>query len=54
MQLYGPKPRKINALEFYKDRLTELRRLILEEQPNALSRCIPSAFVTFHKRRAQV
>lgn len=53
---YGLKPKKVEALEFYRDRLTELRRLILEEQQNARApdNLYPAAFVTFKRRTSQV
>ncbi|PSC73975.1 ERD4-related membrane isoform B [Micractinium conductrix] len=53
---YGLKPKKVEALEFYCDRLTELRRLVLAEQEAARSpdNLYPSAFVTFKRRVSQV
>lgn len=51
---YGVKPVKVDALEWYRDRLTELWRLIGEEQQKALGTYWPSAFVTFESRKAQV
>ena len=44
---YGVKPVKMDALEFWPARLTKLRELILDEQPLARSRAMPTAFVTF-------
>lgn len=53
---YGMKPVKVDAFEFYRDRLTELRRAIHEEQGKAqeASNVFPSAFVTFKRRTSQV
>lgn len=44
---YGLKPKKVDALEWYVDRMTELRARILEEQTAAKSKFTSSAFVTF-------
>ncbi|KAL3133713.1 hypothetical protein ABBQ32_008207 [Trebouxia sp. C0010 RCD-2024] len=44
---YGLKPQKVDALEFYPDRLQELWRNIQEEQGAAKSKALPTAFVTF-------
>ncbi|KAL4447960.1 hypothetical protein ABPG75_005179 [Micractinium tetrahymenae] len=54
LRKYGPAPLRVNALQHYRDRLVELRRLIAEERELALQRVLPSAFVTFKTRRAQV
>ncbi|KAL4853137.1 CSC1-like protein [Chlorella vulgaris] len=53
---YGMKPTKVDAFEFYRDRLTELRRGILEEQGKAQAphSVFPAAFVTFRRRTSQV
>lgn len=47
---------QVEALEFYGDRLTELRRQILEEQAvaKAADHVWPAAFVTFNNRASQV
>ena len=34
-------------LQFYRDRMGELRRLILQEQKRTKDKSVPSAFVTF-------
>ena len=44
---YGVKPVKVDALDFWPARLKKLRELILDEQPLARSRAMPTAFVTF-------
>ena len=44
---YGVKPVKVDALDFWPARLNKLRELILDEQPLARSRTMPTAFVTF-------
>ncbi len=44
---YGVKPVKVDALDWWPARLNKLRELILAEQPLALSRARPTAFVTF-------
>lgn len=53
---YGMKPKKVEAFEFLRDRLTELRRAILEAQEEALEpgRVFPAAFATFRNRTSQV
>ncbi|EIE18583.1 DUF221-domain-containing protein [Coccomyxa subellipsoidea C-169] len=62
---YGVKPVKVDALEadagavcvrlqFYRDRMNEVRRLILEEQKRTKDKSVPSAFVTFKKYVSQV
>jgi hypothetical protein len=35
------------CVQFYRDRMTEVRRLVLEEQKRVLDKYVPSAFVTF-------
>ena len=35
------------CLQFYRDRMIELRRLILQEQKRTKDKSVPSAFVTF-------
>ena len=47
MEKYGKKPVKVDALKFWPARLEQLRLLILEEQPKALDKATPAAFVTF-------
>uniref|UniRef100_A0AAD5H1R9 ERD4-related membrane protein n=1 Tax=Chlorella ohadii TaxID=2649997 RepID=A0AAD5H1R9_9CHLO len=53
---YGMKPKKVEALEFLRDRLTELRRAIKEAQEEALEpgHVFPAAFATFRNRTSQV
>ena len=51
---YGLKPTKVDAFEFYQDRLTYLREEIASAQKEAKQNVYPSAFVTFHRRTAQV
>ena len=51
---YGVKPKKVDAFEFYADRLTFLREQIKEEQEKARSKHYASAFVTFKTRKSQV
>lgn len=43
----GLKPVKTDTMDWYVKRLTELRRLILEEQGKCTQRPSPTAFVTF-------
>ncbi|CAL8466090.1 g5626 [Coccomyxa elongata] len=50
---YGVKPVKVDTLEFYRDRMNELRRLILQEQKRTKDKSVPSAFVTFKKYVSQ-
>ncbi len=45
---------KVDALEYYRERLIELRRLIKEEQAVAEEQSRPAAFITFKSRKAQV
>ncbi|KAK9864573.1 hypothetical protein WJX84_004373 [Apatococcus fuscideae] len=54
IQTYGVKPVKLDALDFWPARLTKLRELILAEQPVARGQAMPTAFVTFKRRREQV
>lgn len=51
---YGKKPKKVDAFEFYIDRLEYLRSEILKEQVEAKKKDYSSAFVTFKTRRTQV
>jgi hypothetical protein len=51
---YGLKPKKMDALEFYGERLDGLKTLIADAQMEARGRVWPTAFVTFHTRKAQV
>ncbi|DBA75042.1 hypothetical protein WJX77_009599 [Trebouxia sp. C0004] len=44
---YGAKPQKVDALEFYPDRLRELWDRIQEEQGKAKDKALSTAFVTF-------
>ena len=49
---YGMKPRKVDAFEFYVDRLQYLREEVLSEQKAAKTKSLPSAFVSFSSTRA--
>lgn len=51
---YGTKPKKVDAFEYYADRMEHLWGCIQDEQENARRHAFPSAFVTFKKRTAQV
>ena len=51
---YGLKPKKVDAFEFFCDRLEHLRGEVLREQEDARSHPVPSAFVSFRSKRAQV
>lgn len=51
---YGLKPKKVDAFEFYCDRLAHLREEIAKEQKAAKAKPLPSAFVQFKSRRTQV
>lgn len=51
---YGMKPQKVDALEFYSDRLTQLKTEITAAQEQAKTQVWPTAFVTFSRRTAQV
>jgi len=50
---YGSKVVKVDAITFWVDRLAELYRKIVEAQEVALSKPIPSAFITFNSRATQ-
>lgn len=50
---YGMKPKKVDAFEFYVDRLQYLREEVLSEQKAAKNNALPSAFVSFRSTRAQ-
>ena len=54
MEKYGKKPQKVDAFEFYIDRLEYLRSEILKEQMEAKQKEYPAAFVSFKTRRTQV
>ncbi len=54
VERYGNRPMKVDALEFYPAKLAELLRLMAERQAAARSSFVPTAFVTFKTRRAQV
>ncbi|KAI7841239.1 hypothetical protein COHA_005076 [Chlorella ohadii] len=54
LQRYGASPRRVDALQHYRDRLAEVWRQMAEEREGALLRVAPSAFVTFRTRGAQV
>ncbi|KAI8112616.1 hypothetical protein M9434_003937 [Picochlorum sp. BPE23] len=54
MEKYGKKPQKVDAFEFYVDRLEYLRSEILKEQVEAKKKEYPAAFVSFKTRRTQV
>jgi hypothetical protein len=47
---YGMKPVKVDALDFYPARMTELKRQIREAEPLARSDFYPTSFVTFRCR----
>ncbi|KAL4515648.1 hypothetical protein Ndes2437B_g07075 [Nannochloris sp. 'desiccata'] len=51
---YGLKPTKVDALEFYQDRLAYLKTEIDTAQIEAKKSVWPSSFVTFNRRTAQV
>ncbi|KAK9902019.1 hypothetical protein WJX75_001351 [Coccomyxa subellipsoidea] len=51
---YGVKPIQVDAMEFYRDRMIELRRLILQVQKRTKDKSVPSAFVTFKQYVSQV
>lgn len=51
---FTKKPKKVDALEFWRDYLGELLRRVREEQDKALGRLYPTAFVTFATRKSQV
>lgn len=51
---YGLKPVKVNAFDFYTDRLTYLREEITKAQGEAKEKVYPTAFITFNRRTAQV
>eukprot|EP00887_Chlorella_sp_A99_P007014 scaffold2.g7014.t1 len=50
---FTKKPKKVDALEFWRDYLGELLRRVREEQDKALGRLYPTAFVTFATRKSQ-
>ena len=50
----GVKPVETDAMDWYVQRLIELRRLILEEQPKAMEHPASTAFVTFRHALLQV
>lgn len=54
VDLYGTLPLNVDLLDFYKSKLHGLKKRILEEQSCVLTRAVPSAFVTFNSRWAQV
>ena len=49
----GLHPKHVDALSFYLDRLTELRRAVKDAMALAVSRTEAAAFVTFKSRRTQ-
>ncbi|KAK9809699.1 hypothetical protein WJX73_006828 [Symbiochloris irregularis] len=51
---YGKKPVKVDALDWYMARITQLRKEILQETPGATDVASSTAFVTFSNRRAQM
>jgi len=51
---YGLSPVKVDALEYYQDRLAYLKTEIDTAQMEAKTRVWPSSFVTFKRRTAQV
>ena len=51
---YGLKPKKVDAFEFYVDRLEYLRAEILKEQESAKKKYHPASFVVFKTQKAQV
>ncbi|KAK9811621.1 hypothetical protein WJX72_007134 [[Myrmecia] bisecta] len=51
---FGKRPSRVDALEYYPAKLRELVRLMEERQRAARQRFVPTAFVTFKTRRAQV
>ena len=51
---YGLKPAKVDAFEFYQERLTYLKEQIAVAQVDAKQKVWPSSFVTFNRRTAQV
>ncbi|KAK9852109.1 hypothetical protein WJX84_005426 [Apatococcus fuscideae] len=54
MQKYGKKPVKVDQLDFWPARLTQLRQEITAEQPRVQDMPLPNAFITFKHRREQV
>lgn len=50
---YGLKPQKVDAFEFYVERLQYLHEEVLSEQTAAKTKALPSAFVSFSSSRAQ-
>lgn len=47
MQKYGKKPVKVDQLDFWPARLTQLRQEITAEQPRVQDMPLPNAFITF-------
>jgi hypothetical protein len=47
IEKYGAAARKVDALDFYADRLQKLRSLVVEQQEVARDMFVPTAFVTF-------
>lgn len=57
LRQYGPKPMRVDALRFYVDHLKALLPKIQEvqrERGTPQERVVPTAFVTFRSRKAQV